>query len=62
MSTKKPNLGDEITHTEPAFRRENSGKVIQLLAMQFVYKTEGGYTRYCLYKEQWKLRAKGSKS
>jgi hypothetical protein len=62
LKRTKPKVGDMITHTEPYFKRENSGKVIQLLAMQFVYRTEGGHIRHCMFSEQWTPRAKGSKS
>lgn len=52
---KKPELGDWIVHTEPAFKRENEGEVIQLLAAQFVYQPPGNtVSRFCLYKELWK--------
>ena len=37
--TKQPELGDRILHKEPYFNRENEGVVIQLLGMQFVYRT-----------------------
>jgi len=60
LKRTKPNLGDQITHTEPAFDRENSGKVVQLLAMQFVYETDDGHIRHCMFHEMWKPRAKGS--
>ena len=50
---KAPNIGDKITH----FCRLNGefkGKVIELLSTQFVYKTEDGQERYCLFRESWK--------
>ena len=50
---KKPEIGDRINHKEPAFDRENEGVVIQLLGAQFVYKTDAGHERFCLYKELW---------
>ena len=50
----KPDLGDRIIHKEPAFNRENEGEVIQLLAMQFVYRTDNGHDRFCLFKDDWK--------
>lgn len=56
MSKKAPELGDYIIHKEPAFSRENEGKVIQILAMQFVYETPKGETRYCLFREDWKIK------
>ena len=52
--SKAPKIGDVIVHNEPAFNRTNSGKVIQLLSMQFVYETEKGQTRFCLFKEDWR--------
>jgi len=51
---KQPKLGDRILHKEPAFRRENEGVVIEILGMQFVYKTDSGEERFCLFKEDWK--------
>ena len=51
---KKPKIGDIITHSEPAFLRENTGTVVQLLGNQFVYKTEEGHLRHCNYDEIWK--------
>ena len=52
---KHPKLGDRILHKEPAFRRENEGVVIELLGMQFVYKTDSGEERFCLFREDWKI-------
>ena len=51
----KPQLGDWIGHSEPAFDRYNEGRVVELLAAQFVYETSKGDRRFCLYKEMWKL-------
>jgi len=55
MKVKKPNIGDIILHKEPAFHRENTGKVIQLLGMQFIYETEEGHQRHCNYAELWQV-------
>ena len=30
------------------------GKVIEMLAMQFVYETKEGHHRHCLLREDWK--------
>ena len=57
--SKAPLIGDIIVHHEPSFNRTNTGKVIQILAMQFVYETAKGQTRFCLFKEDWKLIEKG---
>ena len=51
---KKHELGDRILHREPAFNRENEGVVIEMLGMQFVYKTDKGEERFCLFREDWK--------
>ena len=57
MAKKKaPAIGDYIVHKEPYFNRVNEGKVIQLLGMQFVYRTNTGNERFCLYKEDWSLK------
>ena len=50
-----PKIGDKIEHNEPYFRRTNQGIVTELLAQQFVYKTDTNEERYCLYREDWKL-------
>lgn len=52
---KQPKIGDRIKHREPAFARENEGKVIELLSSQFVYKTDKGEERFCLFKELWEI-------
>ena len=31
------------------------GKVIEILGMQFVYKTDDGQERFCLFREDWKI-------
>ena len=53
MANKIPKIGDTITHKEPYFRRENTGKVIEILSAQFVYETQSGEHRFCLFKELW---------
>jgi|TARA_B100000212_G_C27379515_1_gene536335 hypothetical protein len=50
---KKPELGDRIEHREPAFNRTHEGVVIEMLAEQFVYKTDEGHERFCLFRELW---------
>ena len=53
-----PMLGDYIIHKEPYFDRVNKGKVVQLLAMQFVYETEDGNRRHCMFREDWEHESK----
>ena len=52
---KKPSIGDIILHKEPAFNRENTGQVTELLGMQFIYETQDGQTRHCNYGELWQV-------
>jgi len=54
-----PEVGDYIEHREPYFNRINEGKIIEMLSMQFVYKTPKGETRYCLFREDWNHKQKG---
>ena len=53
MATKTPNLGDNIEHT-CTLNGKFEGRVVQLLAMQFVYETKEGNRRFCMFKESWK--------
>jgi|TARA_R110001592_G_scaffold139965_2_gene360499 hypothetical protein len=48
----KPAIGDYIEHT-CALNGRFEGKIVQMLAMQFVYKTSEGITRFCLFRESW---------
>ena len=54
----KPAVGDYIVHREPSFSRSNEGKIILMLAMQFVYKTPDGQERFCLFSEDWNHKEK----
>ena len=51
---KAPNVGDRIEHT-CRLNGKFEGKVVQLLAMQFVYETADGNKRFCLYREEWRF-------
>lgn len=50
---KRPELGDRIEHT-CSLNGKFEGTVIQMLGMQFIYKTDDGQERFCLFKETWK--------
>ena len=50
---KRPELGDRIEHT-CSLNGKFEGIVIQMLGMQFIYKTDDGQERFCLFKETWK--------
>ena len=52
-SKKTPKVGDKIEHT-CRLNGKFEGKVVQLLAMQFVYETDTGYNRHCMFREDWK--------
>ena len=54
---KNPKVGDKIEHT-CALNGKFEGKVIQILAMQFIYKTKDGQERFCLFKESWNYKSK----
>ena len=48
-----PKLGDKIEHT-CTLNGKFEGKVVQLLAMQFIYETKEGHIRHCMFREEWK--------
>ena len=61
-----PEVGDMIEHSEPAFDRVATGKVVELLDSQFIYEVhklvEKGRekipvdktsTRMCMFDEKW---------
>ena len=50
---KQPKLGDRIEHI-CSLNGKFEGVVIELLGMQFVYKTDDGHERFCLFKEAWR--------
>ena len=52
--SKAPELGDKIEHI-CALNGKFEGKVVQLLAMQFVYETKEGHRRFCLFRETWRF-------
>ena len=52
--SKAPELGDKIEHI-CTLNGKFEGKVVQLLAMQFVYETKEGHRRFCLFRETWRL-------
>ena len=55
MGKKKiPTLGDKIEHT-CRLHGKFQGKVVEMLATQFVYETAKGNTRFCLFKEDWRF-------
>jgi hypothetical protein len=55
MANKKPpHIGEKIIHKERGHGGTNEGKVIELLATQFVYETHDGQTRFCFYREDWR--------
>lgn len=52
-SKKAPKVGDKIEHT-CRLNGKFEGKVIEMLAMQFVYETKEGHHRHCMLREDWK--------
>ncbi len=55
MRKNRPELNQRIRHTEPEFDRVTEGNVVLLLAVQFTYITDEGYTRFCFYKDLWEV-------
>ena len=54
MANKKaPQLGDNIEHT-CRLNGKFEGKVVQILAMQFVYETKDDNRRFCMFREDWR--------
>ena len=51
---RQPEIGDKIEHT-CNLNGTFQGVVIEILGMQFVYKTDSGNERHCLFREQWKF-------
>jgi len=49
----KPEVGDYIVHRESAINKVNEGKIVHMLAMQFVYETPAGIERFCLFSADW---------
>ena len=50
---KQPEIGDRIEHI-CRLNGPFEGVVIEILGMQFVYRTDEGHDRFCLFKEIWK--------
>ena len=49
---KPPQLGDRIEHT-CRLNGRFEGVVIEILAQQFIYKTDDCNDRFCLFREDW---------
>ena len=53
---KKPNLHDTVTIHEPAFNRVRTGKVTQLLSMQFIiHEPHNSTPIFCLFSGDWSI-------
>jgi len=52
---KRPKVGDRIKHEQIELDKVSTGVVTCLLSAQFMYKTDEGFTKYCLFKEIWKV-------
>ena len=53
----KPQIGDYIEH-HCAVNGKFQGMIVEILAMQFVYETSTGITRFCLFSENWNYKQK----
>jgi hypothetical protein len=56
MANRKPKIGDYIVHHEPHFDRSTEGTITQLLSAQFVYVSQSGDTRMCMFNENWTFK------
>jgi|TARA_R110000787_G_scaffold205464_1_gene315835 hypothetical protein len=52
---KRPNVGDRIRHEQIELDMVSTGVVTCILSAQFMYETDEGHTRHCLFKEIWKV-------
>ena len=59
LELKKPKLNDMIEHT-CTLNGQSEGQVILLLSQQFVYRTDKGHEKFCMYKEMWKPLARSA--
>jgi len=50
---KIPKVGDRIRHTEILHDRVSEGEVVLILSRQFIYKTDNGTTKFCMFSEEW---------
>ena len=50
---KPPQIGERIEHT-CRLNGTFQGVVIEMLSAQFVYKTDDGHDRFCLFREDWR--------
>jgi len=50
---KIPQLGDRIRHTEILHDRVSEGEVVLILSRQFIYITDSGYSKFCMFSEEW---------
>ena len=51
---KRPNVGDRIIHEQIELDMVSTGVVTCILSAQFMYETDEGRVKYCLFKETWK--------
>ena len=50
---KVPQVGDRIRHTEILHDRVSEGEVILILSRQFIYVTDNGFEKFCMFNEDW---------
>ena len=58
---KRPNVGDRIRHEQIELDRLSTGVVTCILSAQFMYETDDGHTRHCLFKEIWEVEKDNGK-
>ena len=50
---KSPKEGDRIIHTD-SYNEVHHGTVDLILSAQFVYISDNGSRKFCMFKENWK--------
>jgi hypothetical protein len=50
---KAPNKGDRIIHTD-GYNNVHRGTVDLILSAQFVYISDNGSRKFCMFREDWK--------
>jgi len=53
---RKPGQGEFITVSDFLTDEVYSGKVVDLLSIQFTYETANGTIRYAFYNSDWKYQ------
>lgn len=59
-TTRKPEIGDVVSVTSTISDAVYTGKVEELLSVQFTYIDMDGNTRYAFYGDEWRVLGVGN--